>query len=150
MIRVLFLVPALVVAGLLMPSRVEADEFHHARIHQALYDIKEAIKELDKTDRLGEHKVRAIRDLRAAEVQIVKGLEACKDPWKADFRPNREHMAALEKFKDFRHLRHSEEEIAAAITELKDAKGWGEHREKALRDLEAALVQVKLCIKELK
>jgi hypothetical protein len=150
MIRVLFLVPALVVAGLLLPGSAAAEDFHHKRIHEALYDIKEAIKELEKTDRLGEHKVKALRELRFADEQILKGLEFSKDPWKPDFRPTREHTAALEKFKDFRALRHSEEAIGHAITELKEARGWGEHKEKALAALEAAREQVKICIRELK
>jgi hypothetical protein len=148
--RLFVLIPALCAFGMLLPGQAQAEPRHQA-LHQVLYDVKEAIKELEKTDhKLGGHKEAAIRDLRAAEVQIERGLEFCKDPWDRNFRPGREHAAELEKFKDFRHLRHSEAQIERGIVELKKAEGWGEHKEKAIRDMEAALVQVKLCLKELR
>ena len=140
--RFAFVVPAVVV-GLFAPSRAFAVE--HQKLHEALYDIRQAADELEKSDsKFGGHKKEAIEDLRKAATQVEKLLGHVKiyDP---KFEPKPRDG------KDFKHLRHAEKAIDEAIVELEKSKlDFGEHKEKALKDLRQAHKQVVVCIKELK
>jgi hypothetical protein len=133
--------------GLFMPGAVRAAEVKHPHMHHVLYDIKEAIKELqDASSDFGGYKGPGIVALKVAAEEVEKLLGAVKDPVPADYKPDPRHTSA---YKDLKHLRHAEVQIEAALKELKasQVEGIGEHKERAIKALEQAWLQVFVCQK---
>jgi predicted nucleic acid-binding Zn-ribbon protein len=147
-IRSLFLIPAALFAGLLLPGRASAAAPTHPHLHHALHDLKGAVSELEGAGHnYGGHKEQALKDLKIAVIQIEKALAAVGDPYRKDFRPKAD---IYKDYKDHRHLRQSEHSIGAAIEELRESKHFSDakdHKEKAIEALKAAHAQVKDCIR---
>jgi hypothetical protein len=145
MSRLFLAAAAAVTLAVLGPDLAPAQK--HQPLHHAIYEMREAKQELKlaKGD-FGGHRDKAITALDAAIVQTEKALTAVGDPYKT-FTPGKIYS----KYKDYPHLRHAVVEMREAHRELKEAKGdFGGHRDKALKDLDFAIVQVEDCIKNIK
>jgi hypothetical protein len=147
MSRLLVLIPAVVVVALTTPERVTAEPKHH-HLHHAIYEMREAVVELrDAKHDFGGHRERAIHDLHEAIKQTEKALEAAGDPFKG-FLPAK---TIYKEYRDHHHLRHALHMTNEAIKQLREANhDFGGHREKAIRDLEAARHQIEKCIEHIK
>jgi hypothetical protein len=147
MSRSLILTVGAALVGLLMPGLALAQP-KHPRLHEALYEMREAHKELkEASNTFGGHKEKALEALDAAIRQTEKALEAVGDPYKS-FTPAK---GVYEPYKDFKHLRHGLDRMRIAVKELRDAQGnFGGHRDAAVKDLEIAITQVEKCINSLK
>lgn len=133
--------------GLFAAVRASAEP-KHPHLHHALYEMKEAHKELKEAGHnFGGHKEKALEALDAAIRQTERALEAVGDPYKSFVPP----PDLYSKYKNHQHLRHSLVAMREARTELKEAKhDFGGHREKAVHDIDAAIEQVEKCIKEIR
>jgi hypothetical protein len=146
MSRSLLLTVAVVGLGLVTPGvTVAQSKFPH--MHHALYEMKEAQKDLKSAGHnFGGHRDKALAALDAAIIQVEKGLAAVGSPYKG-FTPGNIYGG----YKNHPHLRHCLVELRAAHTELREAKTeFGGHRERALKDLNYAIEQVELCIGHIK
>jgi hypothetical protein len=143
MSRMLLLVPAIAGLGLLWPGRASAEP-KYGHLHHALYEMKEAHKQLKEAGHdFGGHREKALEGLDAAIRQTEKALEAAGDPYRG-YKPGE---GIYHEYKNFVHLRHSLVEMKEARDELKraphDFKG---HREDAVRYLNYAIEQIDKCL----
>ena len=140
-----FLVPPTVVAVLVVfaPGRAAAEP-KHPHMHHALHEMREAHKELKEAKHdFGGHREKALHDVHAAIVQVEKALEGADDAFKG-YTPEK---GIYDKYKNHPHLHHALHEMRLAHKQLKEAShNFGGHREKALHDLHAAIVQTEKCI----
>jgi hypothetical protein len=145
MFRLLVLSTAAVALGLLATNRATAA---HPHLHHAIYELREAHAELEKAPHnFGGHKERALKDISAAYHQIEKCLEAVGDGYKG-FNASKDLYKG---YANHHHLRHALVELREAHAYLKESpNNFGGHKKKALEDINAAIKQVEICIKEIK
>jgi hypothetical protein len=144
--RFLTLASAVAALALLAPSTASAQP-KHPRLHHAIHELQEARAELLAAKHtFGGHRKRAIHDINAAIKQLHLCLKVVGDPY-GRFEPP---AGIYEKYKNHRHLRHSLHELREARAYLRKAppifKG---HKAKAIKDIDAAVVQIRLCIKHI-
>ncbi len=132
--------------GLLASGRAVAEP-KHPHLHHALYEMREADKELTKsTNDFGGHKAAAQAALRDAIVETENALAAAGDPYK-DYQPAQGIYAD---YNNHPHLRHALHEMRLAHKELKEAgHNFGGHKQKAMKDLDVAITEVQKCIDQL-
>lgn len=124
----------------------EKHPYHH--LHHALWECRDAHKELkeSKAD-FGGHKEKGLKDIHEAIKQlehILKHKEAGVkgEPTRGDLREE------YKKYKHHPHLHHALHELKHAHHQLKEAKhDFGGHKEAAMRDIHAAIVQIELMLK---
>jgi hypothetical protein len=147
MLRIVLLIPTVAIFALVTPERASAEP-KHPHIHHALYEMREAIVELkDARHDFAGHREKAIHALHEAIKQTEKALEGAGDPYKG-FLPAR---TIYKEYMNHHHLRHAQVEMREALKQLREAKhDFGGHREKAIKDLEVALIQVEKCIDNIK
>ena len=116
----------------------------HPHMHHALFEMREAHKELKAANHnFGGHREKALEALDAAAKQTEIALIAAGDPFGV-FTPPPDIYRG---YKNAPHLRHSVVEMREALKEMRGAgHDFGGHREKAIKDIEAAIVQVDHCI----
>jgi hypothetical protein len=143
MSRPLLLTVALTVLGFLVPGPAEARD-KHPRVHHAIFEMREAYKELETTSQsFGGHRVRAMEGLQAAYQQTELALAAAGDPY-VGFAPA---TGLYGGYSSHPHLRHALIEMREARKALERAiGGFGGHRAKAITDLDFAIIQVEQCI----
>jgi L-lactate utilization protein LutB len=136
-----------VVLGLLAPALALAEP-KHPHLHSALFEMREAHKELKEAKHdFGGHREKAVEALNAAIKQLEKALESVGDPFKG-FTPKK---TVYEGYKNYPHLRHALHEMRAAHKQLKEAgDNFGGHKKKAIEDLDIAIRQVEKCIENSK
>lgn len=146
MSRPLLLAAAVAALGLLVPGRAAAEP-KHPHLHHALFEMREAHKDLKEAKHnFGGHREKALGALDAAIHQTEKALTGAGDPFKG-FTPGKIYGG----YKNHPHLRHALHEMRAAHKELKEAKhDFGGHRKKAIADLDVAIAQVEKCIDHIK
>ena len=128
----------------LLPSGGAAAEPKHPHLHHALYEMREADKELTKTT-FDFHDSKAIAQtaLHKAIVETEKALAAAGDPYR-DYQPAQGIYAD---YNNHPHLRHALHEMRRAHQELKEAShNFGGHKQKAMQDLDVAITEVQKCI----
>jgi tetratricopeptide (TPR) repeat protein len=143
MSRMLLLVPAIAAVSMLLPGRASAEP-KYPHLHHALYEMKEAHKQLKEAGHdFGGHRERALEGLDAAIRQTEKALEAIGDPYHG-YTPRE---GTYHEYKNFVHLRHSVVEMKEARRELKEAPhDYKGHRDEAIRFLDYAIEQVDKCL----
>jgi len=143
MSRTLLLVPAIAAVSMLLPGRASAEP-KYPHLHHALYEMKEAHKQLKEAGHeFGGHREKALEGLDAAIRQTEKALEAAGDPYHG-FKPQE---GAYHEYKNFVHLRHSVVEMKEARRELKEAPhDYKGHRDLAIRYIDYAIEQVDKCL----
>jgi hypothetical protein len=146
MSRLLLVSGAVVALCLAAPPGSTAQE-KHPHLHHAIYEMREAERELREAKHdFGGHRAKALKALEAAVHQTEKALEAVGAPYKT-FKPGKIYGS----YKNHPHLRHALVEMREAERELREAKhDFKGHRERALKDLEHAVAQTKLCIDNIK
>ena|SRR5579871_1114489 len=144
MSRTLLLAPAIAAVSMLLPGRASAEP-KYPHLHQALYEMKEAHKQLKEAGHdFGGHRERALEGLDAAIRQTEKCLREVGDPYHEDFRPRE---GVYHEYKNFVHLRHSVVEMKEARHALKDAPhDFKGHRDEAIRFLDYAIEQCEKCL----
>ncbi len=127
------------------PSSV-AGESKHPHLHHALREMREARTELKEANHdFGGHKVKAMEALDAAIKQIDVALKGAGDNIKG---AGKVDHGIYKKYSFHPNIQHAIHELKEARTELKDAKhDFGGHRAAALRDTDAAIAQLELCLK---
>lgn len=120
--------------------------YHH--LHHALWELRDAHKELREAKHdFGGHREKGLHDIDAAIKQIdiilrhpeghVKG-----SPTRADLREE------YRQYKHHPHLHHAVHELRHAERQLRETRhSFGGHKEAALRDIHAAIVQIELMLK---
>ncbi len=148
MSRTLLLIPAIAAASMLLPGRASAEP-KYPHLHHALYEMKEAHKQLREAGHdFGGHREKALEGLDAAIRQTEKCLKEVGDPYHENFRPPE---GIYREYKNFVHLRHSVVEMKEARRELKDAgHDFKGHREDAIRYLDYAIEQTEKCLPHVK
>jgi hypothetical protein len=144
MSRLLLLVPVAVGFGLLMPNRAAAEP-HNPRLHHALYEMKEAYKQLQVAgDQFHGHKDSAMKGLDAAIRQTEKALAAVGDPY-VGFTPP---AGIYRGYANYAHIRHSLVVMNEARNELKNAPhDFKGHRDLAVHYLDYAILEIDKCLK---
>lgn len=135
-----------VAAGVAISAQEKKHPYHH--LHHALWELHDAHKELkeSKAD-FGGHKEKGMHLIHAAAKQlelILKHKEAHVkgEPTRGDLREE------YKKYKHHPHLHHALHELHHAHHQLKESRHeFGGHREAALRDIHAAIVQIELMLK---
>ena len=126
-----------------------AQEKHpHHHLHHALWELRDAHKELkeSKAD-FGGHKEKGVVAIHDAIKQLDLALKHPEGhvkgtPTRGDLREE------YKKYKHHPHLHHALHELHHAHRQLKESKhDFGGHREAALRDIHAAIVQIELMLK---
>ena len=135
------------VASVVLSAPTTATANHHPRLHAALYEMREAHRELKGANHnFGGHRERALADLDAAIAQTEKALVAAGDPYRS-FAPGK---GLYNHYKTHPHLQHALRAMQDARAELTPQnQNFGVHRAKALAALDAAIVQVEKCIQHL-
>jgi hypothetical protein len=116
-------------------------------LHEALYELREARTELKTAAHdFGGHREKALKDIDAAITQIEKALESQGDlNVKGEKDRDRDRY---NKYPNHPHIHHAIHELGVAKVELKEAKhDFGGHREKAIKDIDAAIDQLSLALK---
>jgi hypothetical protein len=109
-------------------SAQEKHPYHH--LHHALWELRDAHKELkeSKAD-FGGHKEKGLHTIHEAIKQV-------------------EHILKHREYKHHPHLHHALHELKHAHHQLKESRhDFGGHREAALRDIHAAIMQIELMLK---
>jgi hypothetical protein len=144
--RIFALLLAIGAFGALLPVSTRAEEKPHPRIHQALYELREAKTELkEASPTFGGHRVKALEAVNAAIDQLEKALKFSGDPrpYKGD--PKAE---VYKKYKSYPHIRHAAYQLKETVTELKEAShNYGGHRVKALEAIDVAITELQACIR---
>jgi hypothetical protein len=146
MIRALVLSTLILcLAGWQAPGGV-AGEPRHPHMHHALRELREARTELKEASHdFGGHRVKALEAVDAAIKQIDTALKGAKDTIKT---PLKVDADIYKKYKHHPHIHHAIHELKEARTELKEAKhDFDGHRAAALKDTNAAIEQLELCLK---
>jgi hypothetical protein len=120
--------------------------YHH--LHHALWECRDAHKELKESKHdFGGHKEKGLHAIHEAIKQlehILKHKEAGikGEPTRGDLKEE------YKKYKHHPHLHHALHELRHAHHQLKEAKhDFGGHKEAAMRDIHAAIVQIELMLK---
>ena len=120
----------------------------HHHLHHALWELRDAHKELKETKHhFGGHKEKAIHAIGAAIKQVDLILKHTGDNTKGE--PTRGDLKEeYRKYKHHPHLHHALHEAKHAHHQIKEAKhDFAGHREKALHDIHHAITQIELCLK---
>jgi hypothetical protein len=127
------------------PVQAGGKKILHPRLHAALYELREARTELkEATHDFGGHREKAVKATEAAARQIELALKGADD----NIRPLPTEADVLRKYKLHPHLNHALAVLREARVELKDAShNFGGQREAAIRDVDIAIEQVELCLK---
>ena len=123
----------------------------HHHLHHALWELRDAHKELKETKHLfGGHKEKAMHAIHAAIKQVETLLEHTSST--VHGAPTRGDLAAeYRKYKHHPHLHHALHESKHAHHQIKESKHDFEgHREKALHDIHHAIEQIEFCLKHYK
>jgi flagellar hook-basal body complex protein FliE len=142
-LRIGLIVPALLVFfGLSAAAHAEPK---HPHMHQALFELKETRTELKEAAHdFGGHRKEALEAVDAAIAEMEKALEGAGDKYKTIV----VEKEAYKKFEFHPHIHRAIQELKDTQTELKEAKhDFGGHREKALKDVDYAIEQLKLALK---
>jgi hypothetical protein len=117
----------------------------HPHIHHALYELREARTELTEAAHdFGGHRKAAVRAVNAAIVQLEKALQFSGDKRPFKGTPKAEFYR---KYARHPHIHHALHELRETVAELRAAAhDYGGHREAALRDTQAAIRQLELCL----
>jgi len=138
---------AFTLLALLAPAaeRLHAQAKHPA-LHKALYDLRDARKELnDAPDVFGGHKGKAIDSIDAAIVSIEKALISQKD---FNFKGIKDKNDKDTKKGDFPRIRNAIEGLQEARQELKNGNNnFGGFKEKAIDQIDDALIQLRAAMK---
>ncbi len=135
--------PALACA-VLIAGVAQAKAQKHPRLHQAVFEMRQAHKELDSAGYdFGGHRAEALRSLQAAYEQTELALKAVGEPYEG-FEPPPNLYGP---YANYPHLRHAKVEMGEAKKALEEAVGlFGGHRLKAIADIKLAQAQVEACI----
>jgi hypothetical protein len=128
--------------GLLVPSAQADDLFtRHPRLHAALAELREARRELrDCRDDFGGRRDKALAAIDDA-VASLKGVLRVKGD---DFRGLDRTPDYYKQFGNFPRCRAAIKDLREAREELRDAKAdFGDLRERALRDVDLAIAQLR-------
>jgi hypothetical protein len=128
-----------------VPEPVQAQKFRHPRLHVALFELREAHRVIKTAahDFKG-HRVTALKAINASIGQVEAALRAAGDNVKGlDPGP-----AARRAYPNHPHIRH-------AIVVAEDARAYLQgagnefkgHRAAAIRDLNVAIDQLRICLK---
>jgi hypothetical protein len=137
-------VVALVVLATAAPEAA-AQKFTHPRLRHALHELIEARKEVTTANHnFGGHRDKAVRAIDDA-IGDIRAILAVK----GDAIPGVDRKAAFyTRHKDHPHLRQCLEDLRDAREDLRNTKvDFGKRREDALRDVNIAIEQVELLIK---
>jgi hypothetical protein len=147
MSRLMLLVPAALGLGLLLPGRALAEP-KNPHLHHALYEMKEAYKQLQTAgDKFEGHKDKAMRGLDAAIHQTEKALDAVGDPYKG-FTPSGDIYRG---YANHAHVRHAVVVMKEARDDLKGANhDFKGHRDLAIHYLDYAILELDKCMPYLK
>jgi hypothetical protein len=120
----------------------------HHHLHHALWELRDARKELKEAKHdYGGHREKALLAVDAAIKQLDLALKNTGDNVKGA--PTRGDLKAeYKKYKHHPHVHHAIVECEHAHRQLKEAKhDFGGHREAALRDVNYAIEQLRICLK---
>ncbi len=124
-------------------------KLHHPHLHHALYELHDARRELNNSSyKFGGHKAKALLAINDAIKHIELALVAHGDNIKsvATKRDLQEHH---KKYAHHPHLHHAIVELRHAHKEMKEAShDFGGHRKAALRDINIAIHQIELLLKD--
>jgi hypothetical protein len=117
----------------------------HPLMHRALYELKEVQTYLKTADnKFGGHKQKAQEAVDAAIGEMLKALEAVKDPYKG-FKGNPDDY---KKWNDHPAIRQAIHVLRDAKGELKNAAhNFDGHRDNALKLTEAAISELEMALK---
>ncbi len=144
MSRLALLIPVALAVGVLVPGRANAEP-KNPKLHHALYEMKEAYKELNTAgDQFHGHKDAAMKGLDAAIRQTEKALAAIGDPYVGFTPPGSVYLH----YANYKHIRHSLVVMNEAKSDLQhaphDFKG---HRDLAIHYLDYAILELNKCLK---
>ncbi len=147
MIRAL-LVPTVVAFAMINSPAVAQEKLKYQKLHEALYELREARKELGGIKgNVGGHKKKAI-DAAAEAVRSVKLILVVNDE---DTSPIKRDKDFYKKWKDYPRARAALEDLRDAKTELEDAKGDFEgNKKRALKDIEVASGEIRALLDALR
>jgi len=121
----------------------------HLHLHHALWELRDARKELKETKfDFGAHKEKALQAVNDAIKQLdlallYKGDNIKGVPTRGDLKEE------YKKYKHHPHLHHALVELKHAHKQLKEAKHtFGGHRENAVRDVNIAINQIEILLKQ--
>jgi hypothetical protein len=140
----LLLALAGVVLALSPLPRARAEDRQHRHLQAALHELKESRNELEKADHdFGGHRKKAVEAINAAIEQTEGCLKFARIEIRYDEKPD------YKQYRNSPHLRHAVVELREARTELKEAPRdlFGEHRDRAVKDIDLALEQIGECVK---
>jgi hypothetical protein len=144
-----FVVLSSVCAGLvalLAPGAALAGgKVKHPRLHHALYELREARRELKTAAHdFGGHRVKALKATDAAIRQIELCLKAVGEGTEGlAYGPR-----VYKKYGDHPHIRHALGELREARTALQNApRDFKGHRKDAIRAVDRAIEQLQLALK---
>jgi hypothetical protein len=135
-----------VVAACLAPAgTVCAGGKPHPHLHQALYELREARGELNAAPHdFGGHRKAAVGAVDAAIRELEQALKFSGD--KRPFKGNPK-AEVYRKYVSYPHIHHAMNELRETVSELRSAgHDYGGHREAAVRDTQAAIRQLELCL----
>lgn len=142
--RISFVAVAGLALGMTLTSVAQAQQQTHPRLHRAIFEMREAERELAAAPHnFNGHRERAVQDLRAAYGELEAALRLVNEPY-VSYTPA---PNAYGRYRNHPHLRHSLEEMRAAKESLEKApRIFGGHKAKAIRDIDAAIIQVEKCL----
>ena len=138
---------ALAVFGL-ANARASVQEHPHHHLHHALWELRDARKELKEAKHdFGGHREKALKDINAAIKNLDMALKNAGDNIKGA--PTRGDLAAeYKKYKHHPHIHHALHECKHAHKQLAESKhDFGGYRAAAQRDIGLAITQLELCLK---
>jgi hypothetical protein len=140
----------LVGAGAL-PANAQAKKHPHHHLHHALWELRDAGKELNATKHdFGGHKQAALAAISDATKQLelillYKGDNIQGVPTRRDLKEE------YKKYKHHPHLHHAVHELRHAHRQLKETKhNYNGHKQNALRDIHTAIQQIEALLKHRK
>jgi len=134
-----------VVAAVAVVAPCAANAEEHRTLYRAHYELKEAQVELKGAAHdFGGHRVKALEAVDAAINQINDCLKAVGDKVGV-YKPE---AALYKNYPNHPHIRHAVIELRASRTELKESKiDFGGHRDKAIKDIDYAILQLEEALK---
>lgn len=134
---------------LAVPDTQGAEPPKHPAMHKALYDLRQARNELrELKNDLGGHRNKAIAAIDDALVQIEKALVFQKDFNFKGLKDSNDKNDNKGKEGALAILRQTLESLREARAELSNAKNdFGGHKDKAINDIDEAILQIGLGVK---
>jgi hypothetical protein len=128
------------------PRTVLADEGPYPHLVHAIYEMREAKKELTE-ERFKPHREKAEKELERAIKETEDALKAEKIKW--DYDGPKDRKKYYEDYKDFPHLRHALVELEAAKKEVGEEKKheWGNRRKEVIESIDKAIEEVRGALK---